>query len=280
MTRQTPFRKAVIDYIMQRRCQQAGGYCFYRLEEPNGSDTFYALATLCLLDFPCRDEKTIRYLKGMQAADGSFESIFAAFYALKSLRLLNENTPYNPVQYVLRHIRIHHIENLPAEVASIFESLYLLSEICELLGIELDEDWRKKIVRFVRRYGNDDHGFGHPCSTLVETDQALTILDRLSCPVERTAIAHFIGKCEDPIYGFVNMPGTSPSFLEYVHSGVGASHRLSHDPLYRDQCIEFILACRNGTGGFSRTTNAGIATIENTYLAVHALALLSVLQEI
>ena len=38
-----------IRYISERRCA-SGGYCFYRLDEPNAADTLYALASLALLD--------------------------------------------------------------------------------------------------------------------------------------------------------------------------------------------------------------------------------------
>ena len=32
-------------YIMERLCEN-GGFCFYRLEEPNASDTYFAVLTL------------------------------------------------------------------------------------------------------------------------------------------------------------------------------------------------------------------------------------------
>ena len=38
-----------IRYISERQCA-SGGYCFYRLDEPNAADTLYALASLALLD--------------------------------------------------------------------------------------------------------------------------------------------------------------------------------------------------------------------------------------
>ena len=270
-------RMRAIEYIMQRHCK-SGGFCFYRLEEPNGSDTYYALASLKLLNVPYRDEKTIRYLQGTQSKDGSFESLFAAFYAVKGLQLMDEKPAYDPVPYILSHIRLHHIENLPADVISIFQSLYLLSEICTTLEIQLDEDWKGQIIRFAFGYRNGDNGFGHPYSTLLETWQALTILNWLSYPIERLSSIDFLAKCEDPIYGFVDVSGMSPSFLEYVHAGISVCRLLVYEPRYRETCIEFIRDCQNRTGGFSRATNAGIATLENTYLAVHALALLSALQ--
>ena len=136
------FRGRVINYISERYCKEAGGFCFYRLEEPNGSDTYYALATLKLLDSLYGDDKTVRYLKRTQCEDGTFESIFAAFYVIKSLQLLGESLDYDPVPFILDHVRLHKVENLPAEVTSIFQFLRLLLDICLTLGIELDENWR------------------------------------------------------------------------------------------------------------------------------------------
>ncbi len=91
------FRGRVINYISERYCKEAGGFCFYRLEEPNGSDTYYALATLKLLDSLYGDDKTVRYLKRTQCEDGTFTRFFAAFYVIKKLQLLGESLDYDPV---------------------------------------------------------------------------------------------------------------------------------------------------------------------------------------
>ena len=270
----SPLRNRVIQYIIQRRCE-AGGFCFYRLEEPNGSDTYYALATLKLLNYQHRDDKTVAYLKGTQWKDGAFGSISAAFYAVMGLRILDAKPACDPVPYILRNIRIHHIENLPVGVSSIFQPLHLLSNICVALGIALQEDWRKKIGQFVFAFQNTDRGFGHPISTLAETKQATDILKWLSCPIERFAITDFIVKCESSNYGFVNVPATSPSFLEYIHAGISVSQRLAYQPRYLEKCIKFIIDCQNTTGGFSRATHTGIATMENTFLGIHALSLIA-----
>ena len=227
---------------------------------------------------PTGMRRRIRYLKGTQFKDGSFESIFAAYYAIMGLKLLEEGPSFDPVPYILSHIRIHHIENLPAKVTSIFQSLYLLPEICAMLDIELDDAWKNKITRFVFDYQNRDNGFGHPYSSLVETWQALMILNWLSYPIKRLSATAFLAKCEDRIYGFVDVPGMSPSFLEYVHAGIAACRLLVYEPRYLETCIEFIRHCQNRTGGFSRATNAGIATLENTCLAIHSLSLLGALQ--
>lgn len=40
-------KEKVIYYVKERKCN-GGGFCFYRLEEPNGSDTYYAIHSLSL----------------------------------------------------------------------------------------------------------------------------------------------------------------------------------------------------------------------------------------
>ncbi len=70
-----PSRETTIRYITERRCE-SGGYCFYRLDEPNAGDTFYALASLAILDaLPRNDETTRTYLHSFQLPDGSFPNV-------------------------------------------------------------------------------------------------------------------------------------------------------------------------------------------------------------
>ena len=58
-------RQKVIHYVLDRKCL-SGGFCFYKLEEPNGSDTWNALSILDLLRVRFEDEATIAYLRGTQ----------------------------------------------------------------------------------------------------------------------------------------------------------------------------------------------------------------------
>ncbi|MFB3926148.1 MAG: prenyltransferase/squalene oxidase repeat-containing protein [Syntrophales bacterium] len=268
------FRGKVIRYVLDRACE-GGGFCFYKLEEPNGSDTFYALSVLKMLGQVFRDSKTVEYLKSMQNDDGSYENIFMAFYSIKSLGILNVNPALEPTSYLQSHIKTYDIYLLPAEVTSIFKQMHILMDLCSSLGIRLDEHKKLSITDFILKYQNIDCGFGSPYSNLIETAQALQILRWLDYPVESTLARNFIVKCKNPVFGFVNVPGTSPSFLEYVHAGATASFILSHHPEYLAQCIEFIRACQNSNGGFSRATHTGIATLEDTYYAIHSLCLLT-----
>ncbi|MDH7594200.1 MAG: hypothetical protein QHG99_07615 [Methanomicrobiales archaeon] len=51
-------RSKILEYVKGCRCG-SGGYCFYRLDEPNAADTYHALFTMVLLGEDVRDEKTV-----------------------------------------------------------------------------------------------------------------------------------------------------------------------------------------------------------------------------
>jgi len=269
-------RERVIDYVLARRCR-GGGFCFYRLDEPNGSDCYYALSVLNLLEVPFQDEKTVAYLQSMQHSDGSYDSLFSAFYSIKSLLLLNEKTTHDPASYLLKHLHHYAMDarKLPVEILSIFKQLLSLVDLYRTLEMERDESIENHIIRFILSFENEDKGFGYTQSTLSETARALTILDRLNYPMMELEAESFIGRCETPLYGFTEIPHTSLSYIEYIHAGAVASSILSRKPRYLNRCLDFIENCQNKSGGFSRVPHAGIATMEYTYFAIHVLKLLS-----
>ncbi|MGD0275174.1 MAG: prenyltransferase/squalene oxidase repeat-containing protein [Syntrophales bacterium] len=264
-----------IDYVLARICQD-GGFCFYRLEEPSGADTYYALSILRLLNMPFYDEKTVRYLANMQHDNGFYNNIFSAFYAIKSLQILGKKQKYDPWPYIVRCIRQHRInvKQLPVEITSIFKSLSYLIDLYYHFRLEPIEDIDHHITRFILRFRNMDHGFGYIQSTLSETAYALTMLKQLSYSIETLKTNNFIRQCEMPLFGFTDIPGSSLSYIEYMDAGASASQLLSYRPRYLKECADFIINCQNRNGGFARATHSGIATMENTFYAIHALKLL------
>jgi len=68
----------VIKYAQARRCRK-GGFCFYRLEEPNGSDTYYALSIFNILGVAFHDERTIRYLESPEEVK-SLDNVISYVY--------------------------------------------------------------------------------------------------------------------------------------------------------------------------------------------------------
>ena len=271
-------KDGAIRYVMERRCRE-GGFCFYRLEEPNGLDTYSALSLLNLLGIPYQGRNTVAYLQNMQNGDGSYDSVFMAFYALKGLQLAGAESRRDPWPYILGHIRHDRVDanRLPAEVTSIYKRMVFLVDLYITFRKESDRLIERNLLDFVLRFRNADKGFGHGQSTLGETARALRMLSRLGYPVRELSVPDFIRQCETPACGFTDVPGTSLSHMEYIHAGALAASLTGYRIRYLDPCRDFIRNCRNRTGGFSRSMHGGIATLEDTFYAVEALKLLSAL---
>jgi hypothetical protein len=270
------FRSRIVRYVLDRRCR-SGGFCFYKLEEPNGSDTWFALSILDLLHDDLHDESTLHYLRAMQHPDGAYDGIYSAFYSLKSLSLLGVDPAEDPRPYVLRNLGSYRFDarRLPAEVISLFKRTSFLVDLYETTGLDTGTDVHDNMIEFILRFRNEDGGFGYLRSTLHETSKALEMLQRLGYPLDGLGAESFIGRCETPITGFTDIPHTSLGYLEFVHAGVLASHLLARRPHCMKQCTAFVLNCQNRNGGFSRTPHGGIATMEDTWHGVHALTMLS-----
>jgi len=273
-----PLRRSILCYVMDRQCRE-GGFCFYKLEEPNGLDTYSALSLLNLLDVPFNDEKTVAYLQNMQNDDGSYDSIFAAFYSLKSLLLMNSASKQDPCPYILKHIRYDRVdaEKMPAEITSVFKRMVFLVDLYVTFKRNRDKRIENNLQDFVLHFHNEDKGFGHHQSTLGETSKALVLLSWLDYPVQKLHTIDFIRQCETSTCGFTDIPNTSLSYLEYIHAGVLAAFIKDYRIRYFDRCVDFIRHCQNRTGGFSRVMHGGIATLEDSFYAIHALKLLSAL---
>lgn len=272
----TNYVTRLIDYTKTRRCRR-GGFCFYRLEEPNGSDTYYALSIFNILGIAFHDDRTIRYLIEQQNEDGSYKGIFSAYYALHSLSLMGEQPAHDPSAYVLEHFKHYRfdVQSLPAEVTALFKKLLFLIDLCSGLGIDIPQEKKTEIIDFVLSFKRGEGGFGRGLSSLVETAQAASILKLFGYPIKALNIDTFIRSCETPVSGFTGVPGTSLSYIEYVNSGIRASELITYRPHYANECFRFIIDCQTKTGGFSRGNSSGISTLENSYYAVDSLARLS-----
>lgn len=267
--------KKVLEYILERHCE-IGGFCFYKLEEPNGADTYYALSILDLLGYKYRDDATLKYLKDLQHEDGTYDSIFSAFYSIKGLSLLNEKPKLDPTQYIAEKLRGYHIdaERLPAEVTSVFKRLLYLVDLYCSLEMRQDSGLKGPIIDFVLEFQNKDRGFGYSRSSLSETSKALMILRLLDSNIKALRCESFIKRCETPIYGFTDIPNTSLSYIEYLNAGILACSLVGTEPSYLNSCVDFINNCQTKTGGFSRSAHAGIATMEDTFYAIQSLSII------
>jgi hypothetical protein len=265
-----PEQEITIRYIRERRCA-SGGYCFYRLDEPNAGDTFHALASLAMLGaLPDDDDATQSYLRMFQHKDGNFSNVDVGHKVIRSLRILSERPDLDPTDWILSSLMPPGTTIRPVESSSLFEHLYLLTDLCTILGIAVPADKKNEIISAVLRYHHPDTGFGYPRSTIIETAHALSILAALGFPVLSARSTEFLNQCEDPVYGFLAVPGSKPGYLEHIHAGVLASSVLGYDSPVLVTCKEFIRTCCRENGGYVRSVFGGSATLENTYLALDA----------
>jgi len=269
------WQKRIKGYVRDRRCCE-GGYCFYRLEEPNSSDTYWALAILHRLGLWVQDEDTARYLQSFQRVDGGFESFQIAYFALKGLQLLNLAPLRDPAPYLMDQLHVYDVHLVPAGEASIFKHMYLFVDMCVSLGIPLGSSVRQQIAVFVLNQQAPDGGFGRNYGTLIETAQALAILQWLDNIPEEKPAFEFVSRCENPLFGFVNVPCTMPGYIEHIYWGLQACRLARGKPVYPETCLEVVMMSQNLTGGFSRTTYGGIANLENTFFAVESLDYLKI----
>jgi len=266
-------REKTIRYITERRCE-SGGYCFYRLDEPNAGDTFFALTSLALLDALSGDDTTLSYLHTFQRPDGSFTNIPVGHAVVRSLLVLGERPRVDPAQWILSSLEPPGEGDRPIESVSLFGQVYLLADLCPRLGITIPANKKEDIINAVLRYRHPDSGFGHPFSTIIETAHAVSILATLGYPVSSAGSKEFVKQCEDLTYGFLAVPGAKPSFLEHIHAGVLACSMLGYHSPELLRCEEFIGKCCHENGGYIRSVFGGTATLENTYRALDALTMI------
>jgi len=187
-------RERTIRYIMERRCRD-GGFCFYRLNEPNAADTYFALDSLRLLRCMPRDPATAAYLHSLQRDDGGYASLYIGYYVIKSLEILTSPPRIRPDAWLSGIIPILHERNRPIESTSCFERAYLFSDLCRALSIRLDETLRTELVRAIFACRHPDGGFGDLRSTMIETFHALSILSFLGHPLPVDRVERFFVEC-------------------------------------------------------------------------------------
>ena len=92
--------RQLIGYVESTRSDD-GGYCYYRLNESNAADTFYAVYVLTALNRPVPEpELTSNFLQQRQGSDGSFQSIYSADYVLHALDLLGVPPLFDPNDFL------------------------------------------------------------------------------------------------------------------------------------------------------------------------------------
>jgi len=249
-----------LNYILERRCP-SGGYCFYRLDEPNAQDTYFALNVLDLLCIEFQDAKTVKFLKQLQHPDGSYQSLDTCFYCFESLLLMGEE-PIHPVNSFLdlaenELIKAYHTRNFSKE--TFLRHAYLYS----LIKKRLKQCISQQIIKVIRKMDKS-------CLLLSEKFYITEILLNAGEKIERQQIEDFLREREDPIWGFKEAANVHLVYLEQQYMGMKLCERFEIEPLYPSTIEAFVLSCKKGNGGFSRS-EMGIATLKYTYFALYVL---------
>jgi len=254
-------RDSCIRYIADRRCPD-GGYCFYRLNEPNAADTFFALDTLRLFGAVDADPATADWLRARQGENGRYHLFDTGYYTLLALAVLGVPPVHDPVPWVRSVAPGETGAERPVESESAILRPYLYAHLCRRLGFALDPAVRRGLLAAVSA----------PPSTLVEAHHALAVRAALGARTDDDRAAQALGRCTHPDYGYVNVPGTAPAYLEHVAAGVALAALLGVP--YAPASRGFVLRCQTPAGGFARSVFGGAATLETTWTAVRTLALI------
>ncbi len=267
----------LINYVESTRSND-GGYCFYRLNESNAADTFYAIFVLTALNQPVPDPQlTAAFLQQRQSSDGSFQSVYSADYVLRALDLLGVPPLFNPNDFLSSLLeRTLSIVSQPYyELSNSF--LQSLGRAVAILAIRHEEPSpavKNEVVAAVRDYKRSEGGFGVDHASVYSTYNALQALSfsQSDC---LAGVSQWIRRCEWKTGGFSQTPMNTPNYLDEIHRGLSIMRAVNERPRYPHETARFIGQLQNANGGFRRAADSGISSLENAYYALKALVQLN-----
>lgn len=265
----------LVQYVKERK-NSDGGYCFYRLDESNTSDTFYAVAIHNILDIPLEDkENTIEFLLNQQRPDGTYPSIYSAWYSIKTLHILGKRPIYDPTDFLKEKLNKSLININPTyEVVSAFNApFYILDSFCILNNNQVLQN-SAMIIEWINSNKHKNGGYGIKYSSLASTFYAMGIFKRLDYEINNPLTKNFVKKHQVTSGGFGNEYG-GIGFMDLTYYGVNLMRELNMELDYKNETMDFIAKCQNANGGFGRSYAGGISTLENSYYAINVLSVLN-----
>jgi len=269
---------AVTNYILERQ-NDDGGYTFCQWSESSAQDTYYALEVLNALGIiPRRPEMTAEFLQGLQNDNGGFDSVKVAYYVINALSLLggfeSVRLGRDAVEFVRRVAEGIEGESACVEVISEIEAVYQAVDVLKTLNLPMVD--RKKIVKHVLGFRNDDGSFGRKQdSRIASTHYALMTLKALNQDLNGLLMTRdWIKSCEVPDGGFVGAPDLAPGYLilEDIYFGVKSLECLGAACSFPNEALRRIAWFQNRNGGFRRSELMGISGFESTYQALSCMS--------
>jgi hypothetical protein len=267
----------LVEYVESTRSDD-GGYCYYRLNESNAADTFYAVYVLTALNRPVPEpELTADFLQQHQGSDDSFQSIYSADYVLRALDLLGVPPPFDPNDFLQSQLEgTLSIASQPYyELSNSF--LASLGKAVAILALRHDEPSpavKTEVVEAVRPYKRPEGGFGVDHASVYSTYNAVQALS-FSLSDSPAGVSQWIRRCEWKKGGFSQTPVNTPNYLDEIHRGLSIMRAVNERPRYPQETATFIGRLQNANGGFRRAADSGISSLENAYYALKALVELS-----
>ncbi|WP_334111212.1 prenyltransferase/squalene oxidase repeat-containing protein [Thermodesulfitimonas autotrophica] len=247
-------------------CRVEGdGYYFARIPPGSPHDTFYAVATLRLLDTAPRDPEGVAVFFQELFDRGALATPPAIYYAVETLALLGKLTPaWQRLGEKLRSLQepaggFWVPQTLWVEAASRLENtLYAVGALTRL-GTPFAA---AACASFVTRELSAALTKGG-LPSLATIHDAVAILALLGQPVPDSAALHAY---------LHDLCRQEPGFLEYWYYIVVTLQRLGHRPPNPERITAFVMACERARGGFARSPSpCAIPTIRDTF---HAAAVL------
>ena len=269
--------RQLVAYVNSTRSDD-GGYCFYRLNESNVADTFYAVYALTALNRPVPEpELTADFLQQRQGSDGSFQSVYSADYVLRGLDLLGVPSLFDPNDFLHSQLKgtLSIVSQPYYELSNSFlQSLGRAVAILALRHEEPSPPVKAEVVAAVSQYKRPEGGFGVDHASVYSTYNAAQALS--FSPSDCLAgISQWIQRCEWKTGGFSQTPVNTPNYLDEIHRGLFIMRAVNERPRYPQQTARFIGHLQNANGGFRRAVDSGISNLENAYYALKALVQLN-----
>jgi uncharacterized protein len=263
----------LVGYVESTRSDD-GGYCFYRLNESNAADTFYAVYVLTALNRPVPEPGlTADFLQQRQRSDGSLQSVYLADYVLRGLDLLGVPPLFDPGEFL--HSQLKGTLSIASQPYyelsySFLESLGRAAALLALRHEEPSPAIKTELVAAVRPYKRPEGGFGADHASIYSTYNAVQALSFSSSEC-LAGVSQWIRRCEWKTGGFSQTPMNTPNYLDEIHRGLFIMRAVNERPRYPHETARFIGQLQNANGGFRRAADSGISNLENAFYALKAL---------
>jgi len=285
---------ALAQAYIRGRQSRTGGFCFYRhgyVDEPSLGDTYYAVASLKLLNSEVPSaQKTAAYVGSARIFGLTY-----LYYCAFTLDLLGRGSRVG--EAALEQIRKMTIA-VPRELATADMSAWLESvrktirlqqrfimrarEIAPMRGPRGGQSATpQRIMAEVQQYSPVAYFVGDlmkqgGCGVLVnlwDTYLALSIGSLLGLQIPDSSSA-FVDALQLPPFGFTVTTQSVTASVDAMYAGVSCCKHLELPVRYEREVLEFTLACQSTDGGFAYVPGA-LPNLEFTYRALQVISMLN-----